>query len=102
MNIADPRSSSSLIELLQYENTQKEKRIERLEAREDKLQEKIDRLESRNRKLEEQNRKLESQNQVLKMRFMITEGSGATSAKRKRGGSDFLMTDLQDVVESQV
>ncbi|RPB09552.1 hypothetical protein P167DRAFT_607885 [Morchella conica CCBAS932] len=100
MSITDPRSSSSLIELLQYENTQKEKRIERLEAREDRLQEKIDRLEGRNRKLEEQNRKLESQNQVLKMRFMIAEGSGAAGAKRKRG--DFLTTDLQDVVESQV
>lgn len=90
-----PPASSSLIDFLEYENIQKAKRIEKLEARADKLEEKLDKLDSRNRKLEDQNRKLEQQNQMLKMQIMV--GGGSVSTKRKRGNSELLL--LQDVVD---
>lgn len=91
-----PPASSSLVDFLEYENIQKAKRIEKLEARSDKLEEKLDKLDSRNRKLEDQNRRLEQQNQMLKMQIMVAGGS--VSTKRKRGNSELLLPDLQNVV----
>lgn len=91
-----PPASSSLIDFLEYENMQKAKRIEKLEARTDKLEEKVDKLDARNRKLEDQNRKLEHQNQMLKMQLIVAGGS--ISTKRKRGNSELLLPDLQDTV----
>lgn len=92
-----PPASSSLIDFLEYENMQKARRIEKLEARADKLEEKVDKLDARNRKLEDQNRKLENQNQMLKMQLMVA--GGGVSTKRKRGNSELLVPDLQDVVD---
>lgn len=64
------------MKVLERENDEKSKRIERLEGKIEKLEDKVEKLDARNRTLE-------SQNQMFQLQLVVARDSGATG----RGGS---------------